>query len=182
MRDKLLNVPLVLFMVLLFFTSCNSGNTQHENKTTADSTVAITNSAIADNNNTAVDTSVKNTLATVQPAADLPKKVLVYYFHVKIRCVSCIAMEEATKKTLNTYFKEELNNGTIKLFVLNMDDKANSKIAEKYQAYGSGLYITRVFKGKATTSDLTTVGFKYAGKKDDKLIALIKAKVSEYLK
>lgn len=135
MKDKSLTFPLVLFIVMLFFTSCNSSSPKRENKASADSSITFINSAIADNNNTTVDTPVKNTVSTGEPAADIPK-VLVYYFHVKIRCVSCSAMEEATRKTLNTYFNEELNNGTIKLFVLNMDDKVNSKIAEKYQAYG----------------------------------------------
>lgn len=171
----------LLFGLMLFLVSCNSGNTQLADTASADS-IATNKIAINPvNNNTSVDSAAKSKVSGVQPSAELTK-VLVYYFHVKIRCVSCIAMEEATRKTLNTYFKNELNNGTIKLFVLNMDDKANNKIAEKYQAYGSGLYITRVFKGKESTEDLTTEGFKYAGEQDDKLIALIKNKVAEYLK
>jgi len=63
-----------------------------------------------------------------------------------------------------------------------VDDDANSKVAEKYQAFGSGLYVTRVFKGKETTTDLTGDGFKFAKNKEEKFIEILKNKISEYLK
>ncbi|NVO02116.1 MAG: hypothetical protein HXX09_05385 [Bacteroidetes bacterium] len=115
------------------------------------------------------------------PVANLPI-VLIYNFHVTNRCVSCIAIEDATTKTLNTYFSSEIKQGRIKRKILNVDDEANKKISEKYEAFGSGLFVTRVFKGKETTTDFTGDGFKYAKNKQEKFIELLKTKISEYLK
>ena len=107
--------------------------------------------------------------------------VLVYNFHVTNRCASCIAIEEATKKTLNLYFASELKQGRIKVNVLNVDDNANAAISEKYQVFGSGLIITRLLNGKETTADLTAEGFKYARSKEEKFIEILKNKISEFL-
>lgn len=112
---------------------------------------------------------------------DVPK-VLIYSFHVTNRCASCIAIEEAVKQTLEANFKSEVNSGRIRLAILNVDDEANEKIAEKYQAFGSGLFVTRVFKGKEATTDFTGDGFKYARNKQEKFIELLKTRIQEYLK
>ena len=107
---------------------------------------------------------------------------MVYNFHITNRCASCIAIEEATTKTLKTYFPEELKQGRIKQYILNVDDEANEKISEKYQAFGSGLFVTKVYKGKETTTDMTGDGFKYARNKEEKFIEILKTKITEYLK
>ena len=109
-------------------------------------------------------------------------KVLIYNFHVTNRCPSCIAIEEATTKTLNKYFSNEINKGRIKRQIINVDDEAYKFISEKYQAFGSGLFVTRVYKGKEITTDLTGDGFKFAKNKEDKFIEILKIKINEYLK
>ena len=167
---------LIGIISLLFISSCSNSLNKPEEPEKTDTT-AQTEAVIPDTSNV-VDT-------TGQPM-DKPKqelsKVLIYNFHVTNRCVSCIAIEEATTKTLKTYFAAELRQGRIKQYILNVDDDANSKVAEKYQAFGSGLYVTRVFKGKETTTDLTGDGFKFAKNKEEKFIEILKNKISEYLK
>jgi hypothetical protein len=108
--------------------------------------------------------------------------VLIYNFHVTNRCVSCIAIEDATTKTLNSYFIAELKQGRIKRQILNVDDEFNRMISEKYQAFGSGLFVTRVFNGKETTTDLTGDGFKFAKNKEERFIEILKNQINEYLK
>lgn len=107
--------------------------------------------------------------------------ILVYNFHLTIRCVSCVAIEKATTKTLNTYFAKELDEGKIKQFVINVDDSENSEIAEKYEAYGSGLMISKIKNKEEQTIDLTAEGFKYAQSKEDKFIEILKTKIDELL-
>lgn len=107
--------------------------------------------------------------------------VLVYNFHVTNRCASCIAIEEATDKTLKTYFQNELSSGKIMHYSLNVDDDANAAIAEKYQVFGSGIFVTGKFKGKEITTDLTADGFKFARNKEEKFIAILQETISEYL-
>ena len=107
---------------------------------------------------------------------------MIYNFHVTNRCPSCIAIEEATTKTLNTYFATELKQGRIKRQIVNVDEEANIKISEKYQAFGSGLYVTKVFQGKESTTDMTGDGFKFAKNKEAKFIELLRKQITEYLK
>lgn len=114
-------------------------------------------------------------------AVDKPV-VTVYNFHITNRCVSCIAIEEATTKTLNAYFKEEMKSGKVKRQILNVDDKSNKVISEKYQVFGSGLILARSFKGKENTTDLTGDGFRYARNKEEKFIEILKTRIIENLK
>jgi len=164
----------ILVVTLLF--GCNTSSTKTEEQETTDTLAqAVTKSP---DTTAAIDTTQKN---IAEPETELPK-VSVYNFHVTNRCASCIAIEEATTKTLKTHFSAELRQGRIKQYILNVDDDANSKVAEKYQAFGSGLYVTRVFKGKETTTDLTGDGFKFAKNKEEKFIEILKNKITEYLK
>lgn len=108
--------------------------------------------------------------------------VLVYNFYATHRCASCIAIENATQKTLETYFSKEINQGRIKQFSINIDDKANTKLCEKYQAFGSGIYLTQILKGKETTINLTGEGFKFALNKKEKFIEILKSNIENLLK
>jgi hypothetical protein len=183
MKDFSLLKPIFLFMaVAIILASCNSETNKTANdskkdslqakKTTTDSADIISDSSGKGNPNGNTKTDVK----TDQP------QILIYNFHVTNRCASCIAIEEATTKTLKTYFATEVKQGRIKRSILNVDDEANAKISEKYQAFGSGLFVTRVYKGKETTTDLTGDGFKFAKNKEEKFIEILKNKIMEYLK
>lgn len=182
MKNKLLLLPILFFLSLLIFSSC-----AERNKTEIQS-VTVDTSLVAQNENASVGDAIKDTTAVenknnqVAAANTALPEVLIYNFHVTNRCASCIAIEEGTTKTLNTYFSAEVKNGRIKRQILNVDDDANQKISEKYQAFGSGLYVTRVFKGKETTTDLTGDGFKYAKNKEEKFIEILKKTISNYLK
>ena len=179
---KYINISCVLigFIVVFFTLACNN-NSNNKTANTSDSTaineikdsLAKIDSTVIADSNSAIKKDVIN---------DVNSKILIYNFHVTNRCPSCIAIEDATTKTLNTYFSKGLKEGRIKRQILNVDDKANKNISEKYEAFGSGLFITRVFKGKETTSDLTGDGFKFARNKEEKFIEILKNKISEYLK
>jgi hypothetical protein len=164
--------------------ACQTGKNEKTATAGEDSTLNIT----ADTLQAAIDQekSQDSPPAEKVSSKDVAKTglpvVLVYNFHVTNRCVSCIAIEEATTKTLNTYFAAELKQGRIKRQVIDVDDKANQQIAEKYEAFGSGLFITRVYNGKETTTDLTGDGFKFAKNKEERFIEILKSKITEYLK
>jgi len=111
-----------------------------------------------------------------------PTKLQVVYFHAKYRCPTCISIEENTKKTLNTYFATQLNNGTIKFQVLDVSDDKNEKMVEKYEADGSGLFLTRIDGKKETTTDFTNYAFSYSRNQADKFIAGLKAEIEKNLK
>jgi hypothetical protein len=173
---------LALAVIILPFAACNSGTAPKVDENLVDSTQKViqdTNKSQVDTKDTASDNQTDP--KTNQIKSDLPT-VLIYNFYVTNRCASCIAIEDATTKTLNKYFAAEVKSGRIKREILNVDDDANSKIAEKYQAFGSGIFVTRVYKGKETTTDFTGEGFKYAKNKEERFIEILKSKITEYLK
>jgi hypothetical protein len=178
---KKLNKASVLFVVALILISgiaCQNRSGQISEKN---------NKVIKDSTFTSAQDKVNgipsnDTLSGKNMAKEVRTTILIYNFHVTNRCVSCISIEEATTKTLNTYFASEMKQGRIKRQILNVDDEANAKIAEKYQAFGSGLFVTRILKGKETTADLTGDGFKFAKNKEERFIEILKNKIAEFLK
>ncbi len=109
-------------------------------------------------------------------------KLQIVYFHAKYRCATCTSIEENTRKTLDTYFSSQLKNGTIKLQVLDVSDEKNEKLAEKYEASGSSLFLTKLDGKKETTTDFTNFAFSYSRNQAEKFIAGLKAEIEKNLK
>lgn len=86
-------------------------------------------------------------------------KIEVIDFHSTHRCMTCNAIEANTKYTLNTYFKKELSDDKISFQVINVDEKENEKIAEKFEASGTALFLNVIKNGKETQIDLTEFAF-----------------------
>lgn len=108
-------------------------------------------------------------------------KLLIYYFHSTHRCPTCLSIEENTKTVLDKYFTNEMKKGLIEFKSINVDDKANEKIAKKYDAFGSALFFTSFKDGKEETEDITNFAFKYARSKTDYFIDEIKKKIEACL-
>lgn len=106
----------------------------------------------------------------------------IYNFHSTRRCISCVAIENTTTQALEKYFKKEVDEGRIKRFIINVDEKENKKLVERYEVYGTALYLVRSYKGKENTIDLTAEGFKYAKNKPEILLEVLKEKISDNLK
>jgi hypothetical protein len=161
---------------VLIICGCNPSNKKTDNQEKIDTAAQ---SKIISADTTAVHDTTNKAIA--EQKKELPQ-VFVYNFHVTNRCSSCIAIEEATTKTLNTYFSAEVKQGRIKRQILNVDDDFNKAISEKYQVFGSALIVSRIFNKKETTTDLTGDGFKFAKNKEEKFIEILKNKITEYLK
>lgn len=80
-------------------------------------------------------------------------------FHSTHRCVTCESIESNAKYTIDTYFSEELKDGKITFKVVNVDDEENYKVAEKFEATGTALFINVVKDGKEEQIDLTEFAF-----------------------
>ena len=70
------------------------------------------------------------------PASNV-KQLEVVYFHSEHRCKTCIAIEKQTKAVLDKHFAKEVKSGGIVLKTYNVDEKANLKICQKFDAFGS---------------------------------------------
>ncbi len=120
--------------------------------------------------------------ASLAVFAQKANKLKIVYFHAERRCPTCLSIEENTKKTLNTYFAKQLKEGTITLQVLNVEEDKNQALVEKYEADGSGLFLTKVAAGKESTTDFTNFSFSYSRNQADKFIAGLKAEIEKNLK
>ena len=107
--------------------------------------------------------------------------VEVIDFHSTHRCMTCNAIESSTKYTLDTYFKDEVSNNKITLQVINVDEEKNYRIAEKFEATGTALFLNVIVDGKETQIDLTE--FAFMNGNDQKVFSEeLKVKLEEELK
>lgn len=108
-------------------------------------------------------------------------KIEVLDFHSTHRCMTCIAIEENTRYTLETYFEKELKEGSLSFQTVNIDEKENEKLAEKFQAVGTSLYFNIIKNGKERQVDLTEFAFMYGNEKE-KFSEELKNKINTQLK
>jgi hypothetical protein len=111
-------------------------------------------SAVAVSQPGGIASPVASSGVPVQPIDDLgqlpPGKVdhlEVTYFHRTQRCSGCIEAERLTRKTLDTYFAERLKSGEMSLVVADVEKPLNAALVQKYDAWGSSLYLGVVKEG-----------------------------------
>lgn len=88
--------------------------------------------------------------------------VQVIDFHSTKRCPTCNAIEKQSRETIEKNFKAELGNGTIIFKTVNIDEEANSKLAEEFEASGTSLFINILVNGQSEKVDLTQFAFMNA--------------------
>jgi len=106
-------------------------------------------------------------------------KLEIYYFHSTNRCVTCNAVESNAKALLQESFKSQADKGNIKFASINIDDKANKALVEKYQISYSTLLI---IKSNGKKTDFTNTAFQYAKNNPTKYKELLKAEINKNLK
>jgi len=108
-------------------------------------------------------------------------KIEVIDFHSTHRCITCNAIEMHTRYTLKKYFADELKSGKITFQVINVDKEKNYKLAEKFEASGTSLFMNVIAKGKETKIDLTQFAFM-KGREKDEFMTGLKEKIEKELK
>ena len=116
-----------------------------------------------------------------QSLAKSGSKIEVIDFHSTNRCMTCNAIEANTRYTLNTYFSDELKESKITFQSINIDEKKNEKIAEKFEAAGTSLFINVIKNGKETKINLTNFAFM-KGNDQAAFSKELKAKIDAELK
>lgn len=81
--------------------------------------------------------------------------IQVIQFHSEHRCVTCFKIEKLTKSTLTKSFP------AITFKLVNVEDKANAKMAEQFEAAGTALFLYDPQTGKK--KELTDFAFMKAG-------------------
>lgn len=90
------------------------------------------------------------------------KQLEVVYFHSEHRCKTCLEIEKQTRAVLDKHFAKEVKSGGIILKTYNVDEKANLTICQKFDAFGSSLFLNKVAGGKEERKNLTDFAFTNA--------------------
>lgn len=107
--------------------------------------------------------------------------VEVIDFHSTRRCKTCNNIEANTIYTLDTYFAKEMKEGTVTFQIVNIDEDENYKMAEKFEASGTALFLNVKVNGKEKAYNLTTFAFRNGNNKESFTMDL-KAKIEVALK
>jgi len=116
---------------------------------------------------------------TEQASEELSSYVVeIFHFHGERRCNTCLAVEEVSTSTLEENFKSEVDAQKVRFVSVNIDEEEGEKIAEKFEAYGSGLYIRINKEEGEEIEDLTELAYGNAVESPGLLSASIKSIVS----
>lgn len=117
-------------------------------------------------------TGSKGTAITQTLANDA--KVQVYYFHGKMRCVTCVSLQEVAQKAIAENFA---NNKDVAFHEIDFSERANAAIAEKYEVVFSSLIVADENDHK----DITDQSFALVMGNPNGLKALIAEEVNTFL-
>jgi len=93
-------------------------------------------------------------------------RVEVYHFHGTQQCYSCRMVGELAEKTVNTYFKEELESGKLVFGHINGDLSENRELVEEYGVTASSLWIGTYINGTSHKEQNTNVWYKIRNEED----------------
>jgi hypothetical protein len=74
-------------------------------------------------------------------AAAAGDRVVVYYFHGRVRCVSCNKIEALSEKTIGETFAAELKEGRLAQVVIDVDRPGNEHFVKDYALAGSAVVV-----------------------------------------
>ena len=103
--------------------------------------------------------------------------VEVLCFHSKQRCVTCRAIESLTKEVLDSYYANEQSTGNVVFKVIDISQKENDKIANKYKVTWSSLILD---KG-GNVENLTKMAFSYAKNRPEIFKSKLKASLDKMM-
>ena len=88
-------------------------------------------------------------------------KVEVYYFHPTDRCPIDQSIEVNTVRLMRESYAKEVKDGTIRLQVINTDDKTKAKLVERFDINAQALYLVKLENGRETRNDMTHFAFSH---------------------
>ena len=109
-------------------------------------------------------------------------RIEVLYFHGAQRCVTCKAIESNTKALLDSLYSNEIALGKIVYKIIDISQKENEKVADKYEVTWSSLFVNRWKNGTEEVNNMTEFGFANAKNDPDSFKNGIKIKIDELLK
>jgi hypothetical protein len=71
-------------------------------------------------------------------------KVIVYYFHLTVRCARCRAIEAYSREGIETAFAGDLKSGAIDWRSVDIELPENNRFVQDYQLFTSSLVLVKV--------------------------------------
>ena len=98
--------------------------------------------------------TVKDPLVVASDSGKVPvsteHRIVAYYFHGNVRCVSCRKIEAYTKEAIDSAFGGTLKSGQLEWRVVNTDSAQNEHFLQDYQLFTKSVIISDVHNGKET--------------------------------
>lgn len=122
-------------------------------------------------------------VSTAGPAndeANVPDRVVVYYFHTTQRCATCRRIEQWSDLALRTAFGKELADSSLVFLPVNTDEPGNEHFVKDYELYTKSLIVVDL-KGdvRGGWENLQKV-WEYNGDQD-KFFAYVQGGVRDHL-
>ncbi len=97
------------------------------------------------------------------PSADAAAgtRLVAYYFHGDQRCASCLEIEARSREALETYFAEELREGTVAFKTVNVQRPANQHYIQEFALYAPAFIVARQGE-RSSYRDLTQALYQKA--------------------
>ena len=115
-----------------------------------------------------------NNAAQTSIEAISPTDVVVFYFHGKARCKTCIAVQDVARETVKTAFAD---NNKVRFIEIDTSEKGNEALIKKYDVTWNALIIA---KGE-NSIEVTQQAFATAVNNPQTLEELIKDEVNKRL-
>ena len=91
--------------------------------------------------------------ATTAPTGEVD----LVYFHGPQRCIRCLCFERRVSDVVSEYFQDEIDSGQLSFQILNIGDKENYALVQKYGAVGSQLFINKIINGEEHIRDIQEI-------------------------
>jgi len=82
------------------------------------------------------------------PATTAAHKVIAYYFHNTMRCVTCLKIEELAEQALREELADAFESGELEWHALNMEEPAYQHFALDYELVTSSLVLVNMQDGE----------------------------------
>ncbi len=87
-------------------------------------------------------------MSEVAAAAKAGPKLIAYYFHGNMRCMTCRTIEAYAKEAVETGFPEALKHGRLEFRVVNVEEPSNEHFVQDYQLTTRSVVLVQFADGK----------------------------------
>jgi hypothetical protein len=102
----------------------------------------------------------------------------VYYFHMTVRCATCLAVEAEARKNINILYPDQVKKGKIIFTALNIEESSGKSMGVRLGVNSQALLIV---KGDQKIN-ITNEGFLYAVSQPQKFTEIMKSKIDPLIK